>query len=121
MRALFLGLALMACGGGATATDAPLSDAELEREILNEAERIDACDSVTDCENRSFNCGSLFVDARADQSRLDELIAEYESRNPGLGCDTSCQCGVLRCEANQCVTEAGDCMEPPDDAMTVCL
>jgi hypothetical protein len=121
MRAFLLCLTLVACGGGAEAGDAPLSDSELRGEILAEADRINSCETVTDCEAKQYNCGAVYVSADADQSRLDELLAENDSRMAGLGCDTSCQCGVLLCEENKCVTQSTDCMTTPPEGMMVCL
>jgi hypothetical protein len=121
MRAFLLCLALLGCGGGAEATDAPLSDSELMSEIMAEAERLNSCEVVGDCEAKSLNCGALYVNAEADQTRLDDLLAEHQRRSGNLGCPGSCQCGVLRCEQNRCVTESGDCTTPPPDGMSVCL
>src|SRR5687768_2041199 len=121
MRAWVLCLLLVACGGGAEAGDAPLTRAELQGEILAEAERLNSCDVVADCEAKSFDCGAVYVNADADHTRLDELLHEHQARFEGRGCDASCQCGVLRCEANECVTESGDCMTEPPDGMMVCL
>jgi hypothetical protein len=121
MRAFLLCLALVACGGDHEAADAPLSDSELLSEIMAEAERINSCDVVGDCEAKSLGCSALYVNADADQTRLDELLADYQSRRGPVGCPVSCQCGLLRCEQNKCVTQASDCMEMPPDAMTVCL
>jgi hypothetical protein len=120
MRAFLLCLALIACGGGSEAGDAPLTEAELESEILAEAERINSCGAVADCEAKSFDCTTVYVSSDADQARLDDLLMEHASRFGG-GCVSSCQCGVLRCEANKCVTEPGDCMTEPPDGMMVCL
>ena len=112
---------MAACGGGSEAGDAPLSEAELKSEIQVEAARLNACDAVADCEAKSFDCGSVYVNADSDQTRLDELLHEHESRFGGRGCNASCACGVLRCEENKCVTESSDCMTEPPDGMMVCL
>jgi len=121
MRALLLCLTLAACGGGSDATDQPLSDAELMDEIMAEADRINSCEQVSDCEAKALNCGALYVDASADQAYLDDLLAEHAARNQGRDCSAACACGVLRCEENKCVTEPGDCQDVPEDGMTVCL
>ena len=121
MRAFLLCLTALACGGGADATDAPLSESELLSEIMAEADSINFCDVVDDCEQKSLNCGAIFVNRDADQARLDELLSEHEARFGGLGCDASCQCGILSCEGNRCVTESGDCMTTPPEGTMVCL
>jgi hypothetical protein len=121
MRALLFCLTLSACAGNHEATDAPLSDAELLSEIMAEAERLNSCDTVDDCEQKSLNCSAIFVNADADQTRLDDLLAEHDARSGNRGCDASCQCGLLRCAESKCVTESGDCMTIPPDAEMVCL
>jgi hypothetical protein len=121
MRAFLLCLTLVACGGGSDAGDQPLSDAELMDEIMAEADRLNSCEVVEDCEAKSLNCGSLYVNADADQAYLDDLLAQHNARKGPIGCDASCACGVLRCEENKCVTEAGDCQNTPEDGMMVCL
>src|SRR5688572_18102778 len=121
MRAFLFCLALVACGGDHEAGDAPLSDAELEGEIRAEAARINSCEVVGDCERKLLGCSAFFVSADADQTRLDELLVEHQRRSGGQGCPSICECGVLRCEQNECVTETGDCMSVPPDAMQTCL
>jgi len=121
MRAFLLCLALAGCSGGPDATDAPLSDAELNGEITAEAERINSCETVDDCEAKAFGCSSLYVNADADQTRLDELLAEHAARRGDVACPGSCACGVLLCDENKCVTEAADCMTPPPDGTPICL
>ena len=121
MRAFLFSVLLVACGGGADATDAPLSEQELLSEIMVQADRLNHCETVDDCEQKTVNCAAIFVNADADQTHLDDLITQHQAKSGNLACDTSCRCGLLRCVDNQCVGESGDCMTVPSDALQVCL
>jgi hypothetical protein len=113
---------LAACGGGGSAADAPLRKAELESEIRREADDLNSCDVVGDCEPKGFGCNTVYVNADSDQARLDELVSEHQSRYGDVSCDLSCPCGLLSCQQGKCTTEAGDdCSSPPEGAEVICL
>ena len=102
-------------GGGPT-------EEELFSQIQEEADRINSCATVDDCYAVGFACSSLYVNADADRTRLEELIAEHTQRFGGVvGCPGACACGILSCEASRCVTDSGDCMSAPPGSMMVCL
>ncbi len=123
VRSAWLALALAtfaACGGSSDDDDSGKSKEELDREIRAEAERLNSCELVEDCQGVGYGCSALFVNKDADTAHLEALIAEKEGDEP-LSCPASCACGILSCEAGKCVTASGDCMSTPPGSQMVCL
>jgi hypothetical protein len=69
----------------------------------------DSCNSVEDCTAVYIpgTCRVGYINAEADRSNLDTLIAEY----PAVGgleppCPAMCETGILSCEQGRCETRA---------------
>lgn len=98
------------------------SNEQLEADIAAEIEKLNSCDTVSDCEGVNFPvCSTRYVRSGSDRSTLDRLLEDYGTQNRGVACTTDCKCGVLTCEQNRCVTASGDCETAPPDGMMVCL
>jgi hypothetical protein len=112
---------LAACAGSSTKSGGSGKSAEqLEQEILEEAERLNSCATLSDCEAISYNCGSLYVNASSDTAELEDLIRQHDAKVGQQGCPALCACGVLFCQSGKCVKQSGDCMTVPDGGMQIC-
>jgi hypothetical protein len=105
-------------GGGA-------DDVPTWEEIDGIVDDLNSCETVEDCQGISTRpCQIAYVNASADTSEVVAMIDRRNTADSGsdpIGCDASCQCGVLTCEAGKCQTAAGDCETTPTDGLMVCL
>jgi hypothetical protein len=114
--------------GGKSDPDPPgdglagLTDSELAARIESELDRLNRCATVDDCEPVGYPiCGTRFIGAETDRAELEPLLQEYGRRQDDIACAAVCQCGLLRCESDRCVTEDGDCTSEPPGSRQVCL
>lgn len=117
--ALFVGGESVFYTFGAGTTEPALTYEQLEAE----AEALNSCEEVTDCERVPVGCSAFYVSAAADRTEFEAEIARYEAATSphGIACDASCACGVLSCSAGRCTTASGDCSDPPAGSETICL
>ncbi|MDH5675990.1 MAG: hypothetical protein OEZ06_27960 [Myxococcales bacterium] len=107
--------------GGSAGSGSGPDEATLRQSILDEADALNSCTSAAECTNVTlpFSCDAYFLNASADRTQLDALIAEYSASfvEGGLACTLACRCGELVCDAGKCMGIDSDCMS----ATGVCL
>jgi hypothetical protein len=96
-------------------------DAEIRADIQAEADRLNHCSTVDDCQQVPLLCDSLVTGNAGDHQLLDALTRELRDAHGSTACQTSCACGLLGCESSRCVALPGDCMTVPAGKKMICL
>jgi hypothetical protein len=98
---------------------------QVQADIRAEIDALNSCTVVEDCTGVGIpgTCSSGYINAGADRSNLDALLAEYSAVG-GLEppCAAICEMGILSCSQGRCETRPASASDPVGEGeISICL